>query len=159
MEYNLSSLPAVSLVEMPGLLAANARKEAEMGSGKRPKGRDGGRIGVPTRRGTGGGGGGGSGGNGGGGGGNGPTAGAWCRTFGLMRPTANARKAGAGMPVSGEVAGLNVIVDAGIGKLGEAPAQMAQSIIAELNKRGGGSLSGFVMKKTDSDVRVKLCIK
>lgn len=129
-----------------------------MGSGKRPKGRGGGRIGIPTTRGTGGGGGGG--GNGGGGdGGNGPTARAWCRTFGLMRPTANVRKAGAGMPVSGEVAGSNVMVHAVIGMLGEAPAQMAQSIIAELNRRGGGSLGGFVVKKTDSDVRVKLCIK
>ncbi len=63
------------------------------------------------------------------------------------------------MPVSGKVAGSDVIVDAAIGTLGEAPAQMAQSIIAELNRRGGGSLSGTVMKKTDSDVRVKLCIK
>jgi hypothetical protein len=63
------------------------------------------------------------------------------------------------MPVSGEVAASNVIVHAGIGTLGESPAQMAQSIIAELNRRGGGSLSGFVLKKTDSDVRVKLCIK
>lgn len=124
-----------------------------MGSSKRPKVRDGGRIGIPTKRGAGGGGG------GGGGGGNGPPSGTWCRTFGLVRPTANARKVGAGMPVSGEVAGSSIIVHAAIGMLGEAPAQMAQSIITELHRRGDGSLSGFVVKKTDADVRVKLCIK
>lgn len=130
-----------------------------MGSSKRPKGgRAVGRIGVPTKRGANGGGS--NGGVGGSGsGGNAPLSDDWCKTFGLVRPTSNARKAGAGMPVSGRIAGSNVIVDAAIGTLGEATTQVAQAIIAELNRRGSGRLSGIVKKKTDSDVRVRLCIK
>lgn len=128
--------------------------------GSRRKSSNAGRVSVPRKRTSGGDGGGGTG-SGDGNSSNGTTQSrAECRTFGLVHSTNNALKAAVGMDIWGEFDDPKVRVHSDkLGHLGDAPAQEARFFIEEREKRGGGRLSGRVLKKTDHEARVRLCIK
>jgi|GEM_PF-4798203 len=81
-----------------------------------------------------------------------------CQRFGLVRLTDAARHAGAGMAISGIFNGARVTVRSQIGDLGDAPSQAARYFIELRDLRGGGRLTGTVLKHTPHEVRVRLCL-
>lgn len=81
-----------------------------------------------------------------------------CRTFGLVRTGEAARDAAAGMSIWGVFKDPNVAVRSKAGELGNATSQAARYFIEERDRRGGGTLKGFVLKSTAREVRVRLCL-
>ena len=81
-----------------------------------------------------------------------------CRTFGLVHTGEAARGAAAGMAIWGVFKDPKVTVRSRAAELGDAPSQAARYFIEERDRRGGGSLKGFVLKSTAREVRVRLCL-
>lgn len=137
------------------------------GGGSRRKSNNAGHVSVPRKRTVVGDGiasasaSGGAGNGGGGNSGNGTAKpGIICRKFGLVHSTGSAQKVEVGMDVWGEFQDPKVRVYSDkFGLLGDAPAQEAKFFIEERERRGGGRLSGNILKKTNHEARVKLCIK
>lgn len=82
-----------------------------------------------------------------------------CQRFGLVRVTDAASRAAAGMAISGIFNGARVTVRSQFGELGDAPSQAARYFMEQRDLRGGGRLTGIVLKQTPHDVRVRLCLK
>ena len=82
-----------------------------------------------------------------------------CQRFGLVRLTDAARHVAAGMAISGIFNGARITVRSQIGELGDATSQAARYFIEQRDLRGGGRLTGIVLKHTPHEVRVRLCLK
>jgi hypothetical protein len=86
------------------------------------------------------------------------TAQSQCRRFGLVRATKTAQSARAGMHIWGDFNDPRVTIRSVAGHLGDAPTQEARFFINERERGSGGTLTGVVLKSTQREVRVRLCI-
>ena len=81
-----------------------------------------------------------------------------CQRFGLVRLTDAAPHAAVGMDISGIFNGARVTVRSQVGDLGDAPSQAARYFMEQRDIKGGGRLTGKVLKRTPHEVRVRLCL-
>jgi hypothetical protein len=81
-----------------------------------------------------------------------------CKRFGLVRPTAAAISAKAGMHIWGDFNDPRVSIISKVGELGDAPSQVAQFFIRERERGNVQTLKGTILKSTTREVRVLLCL-